>query len=396
MKKVLVTGSNGFIGKNLVQSLSRLKNIKLLTFDVENDPEDLIQLAGESDFIYHLAGVNRPEYNEQFMQGNFTLTDMLITGLLKKKKTPAVILSSSIQAALDNPYGISKSRAEDSIARYSAQSGAASYIFRLPNVFGKWCRPNYNSVVATFCHNISHGLDITVSDPEKELALVYIDDVIKAFIEILSLESKELVDNMENRQVIKEDESMMVLAKGGFYGIRRVFTTTLGGLADKIYQLRDIRKTLVLPDLSDEFMRCLHSTYISYLDKNDLSYAADMKTDARGSLFELIRSEQMGQIFISRSFENITRGNHYHDSKVEKFCLIQGEAEIRLRSILSDEVITYHVSGSKVKIVDIPPGYTHSIENTGDGEMIVIFWSSRLFDQNNPDTYYENVLRGEV
>jgi UDP-2-acetamido-2,6-beta-L-arabino-hexul-4-ose reductase len=336
--------------------------------------ETLFQNAAKSDLIFHLAGVNRPQNNEEFTQGNYELTETLVSKLQEQGKSPAIVLASSIQALLDNPYGVSKRQAEKAIAGYSEETGAKSYIFRLPNVFGKWCRPNYNSVVATFCHNISHGLDISISDPPKVLRLVYIDDVVKAFTSIL-----------------QGTYSDLVLDDDGFYSIKRVFETTLSELAERIYQIRDIRKTCVLPDLSDEFMQCLHSTYISYIDKNELAYTADLKTDNRGSLFELIRSKHIGQIFISRSYKNITRGNHYHDSKVEKFCLVQGEAVIKLRNVLSDKIISYNVSDKKVEVVDIPPGYTHSIENLGDGEMIVLFWSSRLFDPENPDTYYREV-----
>jgi UDP-2-acetamido-2,6-beta-L-arabino-hexul-4-ose reductase len=374
MKKVLVTGSGGFIGKNLIESLSRLSDIEISTFELNDDMETLFQNAAKSDLIFHLAGVNRPQNNEEFTQGNYELTETLVSKLQEQGKSPAIVLASSIQALLDNPYGVSKRQAEKAIAGYSEETGAKSYIFRLPNVFGKWCRPNYNSVVATFCHNISHGLDISISDPPKVLRLVYIDDVVKAFTSIL-----------------QGNYSDLVLDDDGFYSIKRVFETTLSELAERIYQIRDIRKTCVLPDLSDEFMQCLHSTYISYIDKNELAYTADLKTDNRGSLFELIRSKHIGQIFISRSYKNITRGNHYHDSKVEKFCLVQGEAVIKLRNVLRDEIISYNVSDKKVEVVDIPPGYTHSIENLGDGEMIVLFWSSRLFDPENPDTYYREV-----
>jgi UDP-2-acetamido-2,6-beta-L-arabino-hexul-4-ose reductase len=374
MKKVLVTGSGGFIGKNLIESLSRLSDIEISTFELNDDMETLFQNAAKSDLIFHLAGVNRPQNNEEFTQGNYELTETLVSKLQEQGKTPVIVLASSIQALLDNPYGVSKRQAEKAIAGYSEKTGAKSYIFRLPNVFGKWCRPNYNSVVATFCHNISHGLDIGISDPQKVLRLVYIDDVVKAFTSIL-----------------QGNYSDLVLDDDGFYSIKRVFETTLSELAERIYQIRDIRKTCVLPDLSDEFMQCLHSTYISYIDKNELAYTADLKTDNRGSLFELIRSKHIGQIFISRSYKNITRGNHYHDSKVEKFCLVQGEAVIKLRNVLRDEIISYNVSDKKVEVVDIPPGYTHSIENLGDGEMIVLFWSSRLFDPENPDTYYREV-----
>jgi len=254
---------------------------------------------------------------------------------------------------------------------YSREKDVKIYIYRFPNVFGKWCRPNYNSVVATFCHNISHGLDILISGVNKKLELVYVDDVVAEFLNVLSQE--------------RED-------KGEYYHkIERTFKITLGELAEKIYQLKDVRKTLVVPDLSDDFMKCLHATYLSYLDKDDFSYKLDLKTDQRGALAELIKSEQFGQIFVSTSHKGIIRGNHYHNTKVEKFCVLKGKAVIKLRHIFEDEVLSYYVSGEQIEVIDIPPGYTHSIENLGNDEMIVLFWANQIFDPNKTDTYFEEV-----
>jgi UDP-2-acetamido-2,6-beta-L-arabino-hexul-4-ose reductase len=285
------------------------------------------------------------------------------------KKIP-VVITSSIQAESDNPYGKSKKRAEDELIKYSKKNRIPVYIYRLPNVFGKWSKPNYNSVVSTFCYNISHNLDIVISDTEKELELVYIDDVVDEFIKLLFREDRDL------------DKY--------FYNIKRVFKVSLGELADKIYQIRNMRKTLIVPDLSDDFTKFLHATYLSYLDKNDFSYEMDSKEDSRGNFTELIKSNFFGQISISKSCKGIIRGNHYHNIKNEKFCVIQGEAVIKLRNILDDKIIPYHVSDKKVEIVDIPPGYTHSIENLtdGDGEMILLIWANEVFDPENPDTYY--------
>jgi UDP-2-acetamido-2,6-beta-L-arabino-hexul-4-ose reductase len=371
MKRVLVTGSDGFIGKNLIEGLQRKKDVEVRVFDIEDDINRLTAHLKEADIVFHLAGVNRPENIEEFEDGNTSLTKTLANILEGFKRNIPIIFSSSIQATLDNPYGISKKKAEDILIEYSQKNDAKVYIYRFPNVFGKWCRPNYNSVVATFCYNISHGLNISISDVSNEIELVYIDDVVDGFLGIFSDENAH------------KDKY--------YYKIERTFRITLGALAEKIYQLRDMRKSLIVPDLSDDLMKCLHATYLSYLDKDDFSYKLDLKTDQRGSLSELIKSKGFGQIFVSKSHEGIIRGNHYHNTKVEKFCVLKGEAVIKFRHIFEDEVLSYHVSGEKIEIVDIPTGYTHSIENLGDGEMIVLFWANQIFDPGKPDTYYSEV-----
>jgi UDP-2-acetamido-2,6-beta-L-arabino-hexul-4-ose reductase len=315
--------------------------------------------------------VNRPKDIEEFETGNTGLTRTIVDIFKRLKRNIPIVFSSSIQATLDNPYGISKKKAEDVLIEYSQKSNAKVYIYRFPNVFGKWCRPNYNSVVATFCHNISHGLDISISDVNKEIELVYIDDVATEFLGLVS----------------QGDED-----KGKYYyKINRTFRISLGELAEKMYQIRDMRKSLLVPDLSDDFMKYLHATYLSYLDKDDFSYKLDLKPDQRGSLAEVIKSDHFGQIFVSTSHEGIIRGNHYHNTKVEKFCVLKGEAVIKFRNILEDEVLSYHVSGDEIEIIDIPPGYTHSIENLGNDEMIVLFWANQIFDPDKPDTYYSEV-----
>jgi len=371
MKKVLVTGSNGFIGKNLIEELRRLEDVEIRMFDVNDDIGALAEHLRDADIVFHLAGVNRPEKVEEFETGNTGLTQNIVDMLEKSNRNIPVVLSSSIQATLDNPYGISKKRAEDILIEYSLKNDAKVYIYRFPNVFGKWCRPNYNSVVATFCYNISHGLNISISDVNKKIELVYIDDVVGEFLNILSQEG--------------EDRNKY------HYKINRTFRIHLRELAEKIYQIRDMRKSLLVPDLSNDFMKYLHATYLSYLDKDDFSHKLDLKTDQRGILAELIKSKHFGQIFVSTSHEGIIRGNHYHNTKVEKFCVLKGEAVIKFRNILEDEVLSYHVSGEEIEIVDIPPGYTHSIENLGDGEMIVLFWANQIFDPDKPDTYYSEV-----
>lgn len=366
MLRVLVTGSNGFIGQNFIAGLQRLDDIEIQTFDIADSIETLRGHLQITDIVFHLAGVNRPENVKEFEIGNTNLTQTVVDMLESAGRSVPVVLSSSIQAAFDNPYGVSKKRAEDILIDYSRNTGVKLYIYRFPNVFGKWCRPNYNSVVATFCYNISHGIEIYISDEKKEVELVYIDDLVGEFLQILA------DDNVDKDKYHHE--------------ITRTFRITLGELARRLYKLRDIRKTLVVPDLSNELMKCLHATYLSYLDRTEFSYPLELKTDHRGRLAELIRSEHFGQIFVSTSHKGVIRGNHYHDTKVEKFCVLAGEAVIKFRHIFEDKIFSYHVSGDNLEVVDIPPGYTHSIENTSDGEMIVLFWANQVFDPQQPDT----------
>ena len=370
MKTVLVTGAKGFIGKNLIVRLQELNNIKIKSFDKEEDMDTLKKFLGETDYIFHLAGVNRPEKVEEFEKVNVGVTKNIINLLEEMDKKIPIVITSSIQAELDNPYDKSKKMAEDELIKYSKKNRVPIYIYRLPNVFGKWSKPNYNSVVSTFCYNICHNLDIAISNPKRKLELVYIDDVLDEFISLLSSE----VENIEKR----------------FYKINRTFKITLGKLADKIYQIRDIKQTLIVPDLSDDFMKYLYTTYLTYLVENDFSYNMDLKEDKRGSFVELIKSRTFGQVSISRSKKGVIRGNHYHNTKNEKFCVIQGKAVIKLRNILDNKIISYYVSGKKIEIVDIPSGYTHSIENLteGDSEMILLIWANEIFDPKNPDTYY--------
>ena len=370
MKTVLVTGSEGFIGKNLIVRLQELDNVVIKSFDKGDNIDILKKLLWESDFIFHLAGVNRPKNVEEFEKVNVGLTKTLIKLLGEMNKKIPIVITSSIQAELDNPYGKSKKRAEDELIKYCNKNSVPIYIYRLPNVFGKWSRPNYNSVIATFCYNISHNLDIAISDPKKELELVYIDDVIDEFIYLLDKEERNLGKY--------------------FYNIKRTFRVTLGELADKLYKIKDIRKTLIVPDLSDIFTKFLHATYLSYLDKDNLSYEMDSKEDSRGNFTELIKSKSFGQVSVSKSCKVVIRGNHYHNTKNEKFCVIKGKGVIKLRNILDNKIISYYVSDKKMKVIDIPPGYAHSIKNLtgGDGEMILLIWANEIFDRKNPDTYY--------
>jgi UDP-2-acetamido-2,6-beta-L-arabino-hexul-4-ose reductase len=371
MRQVLVTGSNGFIGRNLIQNLSRKKSeYKIITFGRDNSLEDLKSSLAQVDFVYHLAAINRTNDEKDFERVNVGLTKQIVDTLIDMNRKVDIVMTSSVQALADNPYGKSKKAAEGILKSYSEKMKASVYIYRLPNVFGKWGKPNYNSVVSTFCYNITHEKDIWISDENKEIELVHVDDVVKEFAHLLEIQSA-------NKLIFSE--------------VKPTFKITLGKLAQMIRGFHEDRKNSIVPDFSDEFIKRLYPTYLSYLDKNNLSQTLELKTDERGSLFELIKSKQFGQIFISTTKSGYVRGNHYHDSKIEKFCLIKGKAIIKLRNLLTQENISYEVSDQKIEIVDIPPGYTHSIQNIGKDEMIVLFWSDEIFDSQNPDTYYEKV-----
>ena len=371
VKTVLVTGAAGFVGKNLIEALGRREDVRILGYDVDTSREEMETYVRQADFIYHLAGVNRPKDDAEFEAGNAGSAAALVAVLEGCGRATPVAISSSTQAAVENPYGVSKRGAEEALRGYAERTGAPVYIYRLTNIFGKWSRPNYNSVVSTFCYNICHGLDIRISDPAREVELVYIDDVVAEFVSLL--------DGARSERAAE------------YLAVAPTYTVTLGDLADRIYALRDIRRTLVVPDLSDPLTWCLNATYLSYLEKDDFSYELDTKTDARGNLAELIKSRQFGQIFVSTTLPGVTRGNHYHNTKVEKFCVIRGEGVIRFRHIFSDEIIEYAVSGKHLQVVDIPPGYTHSIENVSDDEMITLFWANQIFDAEEPDTYFSSV-----
>ena len=369
MRKVLVTGAEGFLGQNLAVALGRNPEIQVLRFDRNESASDLARLASEADVVFHLAGVNRPERVEEFEEGNSQLTRTLVEHLLASGKRAPVVLSSSTQAALDNLYGRSKLGAEEAVRRYGAVTGAPALVYRLPGLFGKWSRPNYNAVVSTFCHNVARGLPIAIRDPAYEVELAYVDDVVAEFLGVL-------------------DPARPVPAAPA---VKPTFRATLGELARRIEAIRDIRDTLTLPDMSDGLTRRLYPTYLSYLPEDGFAYQPLVRSDARGSLVELLKSPTFGQIFVSRSNRGVVRGHHYHDSKIEKFCVVQGWAAICFRHLLRGEVIRYEVHGEEMKVVDIPPGYTHSIENLGDGEMVTLFWSSEVFDPVRPDTYAEKV-----
>jgi UDP-2-acetamido-2,6-beta-L-arabino-hexul-4-ose reductase len=354
------------LGRNLAAHLLECKDCETTIYDQKNSAEDLKKWLLEADVIFHLAGVNRPRDPADFERGNTRLTEQMCQFLHENGRSPKIVFSSSIQAQLDNPYGASKAKAENALREFAAETGAPVRIYRLKNLFGKWCRPNYNSVTATFCHNIANDLPITVSDPARKLELSYVDDVVAAFL-------AEIAGRQTGCEAGAEIPS---------YDIQ------LGDLAGRIQALHEMRTTLTLPDFADWFNRALYATYLSYLPLATMRHNLEIKSDARGSLAEFIKQKHFGQIFVSRTKPGVTRGNHYHHTKTEKFFVVEGDGLIRMRSVEGGPVEEYSVTGNAYQVIDIPPGFTHSITNVGRREMVTLFWSSEMFDPNCPDTYY--------
>lgn len=381
-RPILITGAGGFVGKNLVATLRTIGCTDLMLFEKDDTPQTLEDYCRRAAFVVHLAGINRPKDPSEFYAGNAGLTDVLLGDLESAGNPCPVLVTSSIQASLDNDYGKSKRQAEEAILAHGKRTGAPVYVFRMEGVFGKWCRPNYNSVVATFCHNIAHGLPIEVRDPAYSLPLVYIDDVIACILDV-----------MMRGEAVRDEE--------GICRIHPVHTVTLGQLAETIRGFAKARggdaakalgtdgqPTLAVPDLADgSFEKKLYSTYLSYLPQDGFAYDLNMHCDNRGSFTEFLRSPERGQVSVNISKPGIVKGNHWHHTKNEKFLVVKGEGVIRFRQIFSDEVITYHVSGEKLQVVDIPCGYTHNIENVGDGEMVTVMWANEAFDPDHPDTF---------
>ncbi|WP_372663114.1 capsular polysaccharide biosynthesis protein CapF [Cohnella sp.] len=368
--KILVTGANGFVGKNLIAELKNKGYSDILEFTRATDRALLNEFTQKCEFVFHLAGVNRPQDEREFMEGNFGFTSELLDLLKKHNNKAPVLITSSIQAEKDNPYGMSKKAGEDLLFQYSEETGVKSIVYRLPNLFGKWSKPNYNSVVATFCHNIARNLDVQINDASARIVLSYIDDVVAEFIRAL--------EGKENRD-------------GTFSYVSVTYNIKVGELADKLYSFRNNRETLIMPSLKSQLDKALYGTYLSFLEEDNFSYKLKKNVDNRGWLAEFIKSDNMGQIFISKTKPGITRGNHWHHTKVEKFLVIQGEAVIKFRKISSDEVLEYNVNGEIPEVVDIPVGYTHSITNFGKQDVITLFWASEVFDPTKPDTYFMEV-----
>lgn len=367
---ILITGAKGFVGKNLVAELRNRGFGELMEYDTDTKEELLDEYARRCDFVFHLAGVNRPKDEAEFMQGNFGLTDRLLKLLKKHGSKAPVLITSSIQADLDNPYGRSKKAGEDIIFEYSKETGCKALIYRLPNVFGKWCRPNYNSVVATFCHNIANDLPVSINNPETELSLIYIDDLICELLSAaLGSESRE----------------------GEFCMVSPIHRVCLGELAELLYSFKFSRETLQIPNMSNPLVKKLYSTYLTYLPETDFAYPLKMNTDERGSFTEIIRTADRGQFSVNVSKPGVTKGNHWHHTKNEKFVVVSGNGIIRFRKIDRNDILEYHVSGKKIEVIDIPPGYTHNIENMGDTDMVTFMWCSECFDKNKLDTFFEKV-----
>ena len=368
--KILVTGANGFIGKNLIAELKNRKYTDIYEYDQHTDSSLLDDYCRETDFVFHLAGVNRPKLQSEFMEGNFGFTSNLLDTLKKYNNTSPVMISSSIQAELDNPYGESKKAGENLIFTYGKETGAKILVYRFPNVFGKWCRPNYNSVVSTFCYNVSHDLPIQINDPSVIMSIVYIDDVVNELIAAL------------------EDKENKV---GSFCKVPEVHTISLGEIVDLIYSFKKSREDKTVPNMSDEFTKKLYSTYLSYLPEDQFSYDLKMNVDKRGSFTEFIKTPDRGQISINISKPGIIKGNHWHHTKNEKFLVVSGKGVIRFRKINSNDVLEYFVSSDKMEVVDIPTGYTHNIENLGDADMVTVMWANEAFDPEKSDTYFLEV-----
>lgn len=387
--KILITGAKGFVGRNLVENLKNIrdgkdrvhdipKDLEIMEYDIENSLEELDGFCEKADFVFNLAGVNRPKNDEEFMDGNFGFASTLLEKLKKYNNNCPVMLSSSIQASLTgryagSEYGKSKLAGEELFKEYSKETGAKVLIYRFPNLFGKWCRPNYNSVIATFCNNIANDMPIQVNDRNTQLSLVYIDD---------------LVEELLNAIIGKENRD-----ENGYCFVKEVHEVTLGKIADLLYEFKESRKNLYIPDMTEgSFEKKLYSTYLSYLAPDNFAYKLKMNVDNRGSFTEIVKSLDRGQVSINISKPGITKGQHWHNSKTEKFIVVAGTGLIQLRKIGSDEIVEYKVSGEEITVVDMIPGYTHNIINLSEIEnLVTIMWCNECFDSNRPDTFFEEV-----
>jgi UDP-2-acetamido-2,6-beta-L-arabino-hexul-4-ose reductase len=366
--RVLVTGANGFIAQNLKMHLSERKEIVIVPFTRNNDFTELPTLLNGVDFIFHLAGVNRPEDPNEFMIGNVDLTRELCNALTAGRHKIPVIYISSTQATQNNPYGMSKRAAEDMLFDLRATNGNAIHVFRLPNVFGKWCKPNYNSVVATFCYNIAHDLPIKINGSTIPLKLVYIDDLIDRFVQIMNGADQNIDDN-------------------GFEILNPQYTTTVGELAHKIQSFKDSRKNLITERVGIGLVRALYSTYVSYLSTDSFIYAVPLHGDARGVFVEMLKTPDCGQISYFTAHPGVTRGGHYHHTKTEKFLVIKGMARFKFRHIYTDEEFELVSNGGVPAVIESIPGWTHDVTNIGKEELIVMLWANEIFDRSHPDTY---------
>ena len=372
MPTILITGANGFVGKNLQLHLSERKDVQVRCFTRANTVDELPALLDGADFVFHLAGVNRPQDPAAFVVGNAGLTQALCTALAQVaittgRKVP-VVFASSIQAAQDNAYGQSKRAAEDALFALQHEYGVPVHVFRLPNVFGKWARPNYNSAVATFCHNTARGLPITVNDPAASLTLVYVDDVVQRFIHLL-------------------DGADAALDAAGFATVAPQYSTTVGALAAQIQAFKESRNNLVTERVGTGLVRALYSTYVSYLPVEEFAYTVPQHGDARGVFVEMLKTPDCGQFSYFTAHPGITRGGHYHHSKTEKFLVIKGCARFKFRHMHTGETHTLDTSGEQAQVVETVPGWTHDITNIGSDELVVMLWANEIFDRERPDTF---------
>ena len=397
---ILVTGAQGFVGKNLVANLRNIAQGKnrtrpnlhieeIFEYDLDTDPALLEEYCARADFVFHLAGVNRPQNNEEFMEGNFGFSSILLESLKKTGNKCPVVLSSSIQATLigrygKSDYGRSKLAGEELFFAYGQETGAPVLVYRFPNLFGKWCRPNYNSVVATFCYNLSHDLPIQVNDPSTQLELLYIDDLVE-----------ELLDALEGHSHRCDYQGLMPLLKedGKYCYASPTHEVTLGEIVQLLESFKAQPQTLVLPEIPpDSFAKKLYSTYLSYLPQEKVAFPLKMNVDERGSFTELLKTQNCGQFSVNISKSGITKGQHWHNTKWEFFMVVAGHGLIQERKIGSDEVLEFEVDGDHIQAVHMLPGYTHNIINLSDTEnLVTVMWANEQFDPGHPDTFGENV-----
>ena len=400
--KILVTGANGFVGKNLVAQLRTIAEGKnksygeiiigeIFEYDIDSTAEELDRYCSESDFVFNLAGVNRPQNTEEFMQGNFGFASTLLDTLKKHNNTCPVMLSSSIQATLvgryaDGEYGKSKKAGEELFFNYAAETGAKVLVYRFPNLFGKWCRPNYNSAVATFCSNIANDLPIQVNDRNTRLELLYIDDLVDEMVAALK---------GEEHHCEFEGVDTVLKADGRYCAAPITHKVTLGEIVDLLERFKAQPQTLIMPEIpAGSFAKKLYSTYLSYLPKEKVAFPLKMNVDARGSFTELVKSAGVGQVSINISKPGITKGEHWHNTKWEFFIVVSGHGLIQERKIGTDEVIEFEVSGEKIEAIHVLPGYTHNIINLSDTEdLVTVMWCNECFDPNHPDTFFEPVVK---
>ncbi|MGL6027011.1 MAG: UDP-2-acetamido-2,6-beta-L-arabino-hexul-4-ose reductase [Vibrio sp.] len=366
--KILVTGANGFIGKNLRIFLAEQGFTDVTCFEQDHSYTDLVDMVAKTEFVFHLAGVNRPKDEIEFAQGNIDLTQRLVSLLSATGRNIPLVLTSSIQAERDNAYGKSKAAAEQVALDYMRQTGSPAYVYRLANVFGKWCRPNYNSAVATFCHNTVHDLPITIHDANAPLALVYIDDVCASFIDLIS--GKKPSDYQQ----------------GGYKDVEPVYHTTVGAVAEALQKFKQSRINLITEEVGSGLMRALYATYLSYFAPSNFAYTVPGYTDPRGSFVEMLKTPSSGQFSFFTAHPGVTRGGHYHHTKNEKFLVIKGTASYRFKHIITGEEYSITVDAGEYKIIETVPGWTHDITNIGEDELIVMLWANEVFDRSKPDT----------